>query len=456
MIKRLFPETKKSISHCLAWLASTAAASIAVASCSDVDPERLQAYLDGGVSPNSSPSGQLEQLPSSYYRITAKFKILETDELIEFDYVAACGGIVARYSYTTPSVWHTWYPRLMIEPASDGTAVGLRTPNMCEPDAWGYENYDGTIITAEDTIPDDFLPFAVWFPDVHNLGWGIGYAADVAYESRLSKLEFVDASIERSSEDAWRTWRKQSAEQYQQVGGVPGPWGWQGAGGGSSPEEVQRSKELNGDRYFISVNTCSGGIRLDLPAGVQSEIDQLVPSENAQFISQHLFEGDWESVYEAMFAMSGVFFGGDLKHHFYGDGTELGVRRITGGGRVQYRGSRGLFYNERFPVLLYQTLPEGSVHRSAVLFNHEDWLGFVFCGLDGPSFDGLSAFTQDPSIELDIGVVPASEIIPSDLSTGLLIWAGEELIDTGLQSNNLRPGFLLFRDKYFFARCCAL
>ncbi|MEM7491822.1 MAG: hypothetical protein AAF296_00470 [Pseudomonadota bacterium] len=166
----------------------------------------------------------VEEIPPFYYRVQASYTLKETGEQIDFDYVVACGGIATRWTYTSPSRMTSYHPKSMFHPTSNGEAIGVRSPDMCNPKAWGWEDRRaGKVYTREDTIPDDFLPVTICYPNVNRMGWGIGYESDVAYESPYAKIAFNGASITESNQEEWQAWRDRAEANYEQIGGLPGP-----------------------------------------------------------------------------------------------------------------------------------------------------------------------------------------------------------------------------------------
>lgn len=154
----------------------------------------------------------------------AEFIVKDTRERVVFDYVAACGGRVFSNPHTTPTAFIAEHPQMIYQAVGDGAAMGLRTINMCESDSW--QPVRGGPKRGKSRIPENLRPQAIWFDDVNDLGFGWGYISDDAYEGPRAKIEFVAASLERTDKAAWLAWREKAEAEYEQIGALPGPWGY--------------------------------------------------------------------------------------------------------------------------------------------------------------------------------------------------------------------------------------
>ena len=173
---------------------------------------------------SKGPSPLYAGAPSFFYRMKADFILKDTGEPISFDYVAGCGGVVQNYLHTTPSVIYQHSPTIMFQSVGDGHALGVVTISMCE--YWKWETLKHGPKAGQSRIPGNVRPLAIWIEDVNDLSFGWGYKTDDAYDSPLAKIEFVEASLEVTDEAAWKAWREQAEADYEQVGVLPGPWGY--------------------------------------------------------------------------------------------------------------------------------------------------------------------------------------------------------------------------------------
>lgn len=197
----------------------------------------------------------VERAPSYFYRLQADYTVIETGEEISFDFVAGCGGIITHYSYTTPSRVSSVHPTMMYKATSNGGAIGIDTPIVCDDRS------------LADVPKNTYQPYLIWFPDVGDLSFGWGYATESAYESPRAEVVFRGAKVTKATEAEWRANREQLATEYEQVGAIPGPWGFSFSRG--SAEERTRVQALGKGRGIA--DACQAFMRLPLD---QSLIDE--------------------------------------------------------------------------------------------------------------------------------------------------------------------------------------
>src|SRR5215470_1915221 len=124
-----------------------------------------------------------------FYRFRAGFRVKETGEHIDFDYVVACSHIrLIRWGDGELSDNSTFSPRLMVQATAGGQAVMVQTLKACSG-----------LTSDNDDVPHDVLPIAVWFDSVDDLSIGIGYMSEDAYENPLAKLQFLGARVDRAA-----------------------------------------------------------------------------------------------------------------------------------------------------------------------------------------------------------------------------------------------------------------
>lgn len=356
----------------------------------------------------------VETLPNGFFRVWATVRVRATGEIVNIDYVVGCGGSVTNWTYTTPSAMFGLLPHLMLVATQSGELIGARTPEVCNESDWRprqvsiehFENGErvGSDLVVVHPVPDDFLPLLMWFPNADDLGFAIGYLSDKAYESPYSKLDLIDSGIARSSLEDWQAWRKKAADTYEQVGAMPGPWGMQFPGQlGSSPDEVERIRVLNGGR-IPDVAGCYSLSLLDLPDVIRDDVLALLPENGRPWVPYGEIRKGWEDRGKAFFALltkpGARFNGGSFSDH-RAMVIEDGVRRSTGGGAFRHNSNGGHatgdYYHDRYPIAMFQ-IPEGDayepgarIHRA--LFDAR-WNGFGFCGKGAPSAADLTAYAE--------------------------------------------------------------
>ena len=333
------------------------------------------------------------ELELTYYRVFADYTVKDTGENIVFDYVVVCGG------YAIPEAWYTHSPKQMFMPTSTGEAVSVRSPSLFDPWYWGVNLRTGAPMKYPPQ-PDDFLPFTMWHPDVENLGFAFGYASDLAYESPFSRLVFNDAKIERSSHEAWKAWREKAEQSYVQIGGLPGPLGYNPPNSKETREAAEPARLLNNGVY-PAVAWCFSVPELDLPKGSRSRavVEEEISGKEGDYIHYVSEPGEYGvSKFARASGQDGdVFNGGRYIDHLGTNGflgvrrstgrvmvTDYGVTVSTGGGRVNHQSGIGNYYHDVYPVVpaeLFTSTDENGeyeyVRRNVLL--EENWNGFSLC-----------------------------------------------------------------------------
>ena len=199
---------------------------------------------------------------SYFYRLKASYELKPTGEPLEFDIVVACNVKVTNWRSGGQSIDTAREPRVMIKATPDGGAVMIRTLAICK---------NKTLALA----PEKIFPMTIVFDDVNDLSLGWGYSTEDAYESPLSKLTFIGASVSRSNADEWMAWREKAKAEYKHKGMLPGPWGYSYSG--SSDELQDAVRDAGGGRDIA--NTCLGYKRLKLPESIHQKILEHWPDE---------------------------------------------------------------------------------------------------------------------------------------------------------------------------------
>jgi len=197
-----------------------------------------------------------------FYRFRAGFRVKETGEQIDFDYVVVCHNIrLTRWADGTQTDFSPFGPHHMVQATRGGQAVLVQTLKACSG-----------LTSDNDDVPHDVLPTAAWFDSVDDLSVGIGYMGEDAYENPLAKLQFLGARVDRATRAEWEAWRQKAAADYVQRGELPGPWG---------PESDTRFDWPT--RSGRTAERCYGYKRVKLIAGVREKIRALWPSERPRF-----------------------------------------------------------------------------------------------------------------------------------------------------------------------------
>ena len=335
------------------------------------------------------------ELELTYYRIFADYSVKDTGENIFFDYVVVCGG------YAIPEAWYTHSPQLMFMPTSTGEAVSVLSPELCHPWYWGIDTRTGQQKDFNPR-PDDFVPFTMWHPDVENLGFAFGYASDLAYESPYSRLVFNDAKIERSNRETWEAWHQKAEQEYVQIGGLPGPWGYNPPNSRESRQAAEPARILNQGVYPAGA-WCFSVPEISVPEGSQTSavVEEEISGEEGDYIKY--VSGPSEYAGATKFGRATgqdgrIFNGGRYSDHL-NIIASLGVRRSTGeirtsksgryiisngGGRVNAQGGNGNYYHDVFPVVpaeLFKNTDENGeyeyIRRNILL--EDAWNGFSLC-----------------------------------------------------------------------------
>lgn len=117
-----------------------------------------------------------------FFRLLASYQ--HGDEIIDFDVVVGCSVRVTRWGDGDKSYDAFRDPVAFMKATKDGGAILQMIPGACSGET-----------TENGEVPGDFLPGAVWFDDADDLSLGVAYVTEDAYDSPLSKLKFLGASI---------------------------------------------------------------------------------------------------------------------------------------------------------------------------------------------------------------------------------------------------------------------
>ena len=120
-----------------------------------------------------------------YYRVRSSYIVRDTGEHIDFDYVAACAVVQARYRDGDRSVDTPFgvAPKTFIMRTSGGHAIQVVTPRACNHDA------------EDGDIPPDLIPLTIFYEDAAKLNFGWGYTSQDAYDNPRARISFEGASV---------------------------------------------------------------------------------------------------------------------------------------------------------------------------------------------------------------------------------------------------------------------
>ncbi|MEM5516842.1 hypothetical protein WNY37_07760 [Henriciella sp. AS95] len=293
--------------------------------------------------------GTFKRPPSFFYRMKADFILKKTGEPISFDYVVGCGGVVFGNAGTTDTVFYEHHPMTMFKPVGDGHVIGLVTIDMCED--WKWQPIKFGERKGESRIPDNLRPLAIWFEDINDLSFGWGYKTDDAYESPLAKIEFVKASVTKTDEAAWREWRDSAAKTFEQIGALPGPWGYSYS---HEAPEIQRRVASRGEGFGIASGDCLAESRIAVPDDViNSALDEVGAPSDRYYVS---LENQGDLVRDISQQLEQVYGQKPLSAYLNSDFWFYGTLRRAGGGHISPYDpsvrSNGLAYRDIFPLLV--------------------------------------------------------------------------------------------------------
>jgi|GEM_PF-3364201 len=411
----------------------------------------------GACSPASSGGGAPEsrvRQPSFFYRMQADFILKETGEPIQFDYVVACGGVVENYSYTSPTVFYTHHPIIMFEPVGDGQALGLVTIDMC--DDWKWQPLKFGPMAGQSRIPETLRPRVIWFDDINDLSKGWGYETDDAYTSPRAKIEFVKASVSSADKNDWNTWRKETANSYQEIGALPGPWGYNYSE--ESSEALARTYS-RGNGLGIAHWSCSAVLRVSVPPELVKDIFDQFPEYSGRYM---FLTGDHKPTpeqIERLYGRHGLMDGGRSFRDFYRAEKDSGGSLCRNGYchilpySIYPDDQKGLAFRDVYPSLPRSFVmgdvktPQDTYYQEIVIDDAHK--GFSACSSHGRAIDrlqnGLRLRGWDPKNNRD-------PLDPSGLDKRHVLIVGDDRVMNLPHSVMMTqgPGRILDREGYFF------
>lgn len=397
----------------------------------------------------------------SFFSIKADYKVIHTGEIVAFDYVGICAGSIKRWGDDKPRERRTNYPDLMIMPTQDGAALGIRTPAMCQSVRWGISGATDEPLPPEQYfIPEDYLPATLFYPNVNDLGFAFLYASDVAYDSPYSKLEFLGATIKRSTYQEWQDWRQRAAEAYEPIEGFPGPWGFNV--GGRDVQDLEARVRAHNNGAGIANSFCTGFTKLEIPMQYQDLLSRYRPEDAKRYwLADEPIDGEYLK-WALMKTSEPVFNHAKFTHHFgvLGGSGDIGIRTSSGkiyeppgygkafyfgGGRFNRGNPQGNFYHDVYPVMTNAgevSKDDGIVHRISQLYVSPEWRGFVFCN---PNM----RFSMKELEDYSLGLAPLNWTYPPSEQVdqpGIDFYVNEDFVQS-LPSGQYHPLHVVVEDK---------
>ncbi|MEM9014874.1 MAG: hypothetical protein AAGB02_07175 [Pseudomonadota bacterium] len=391
-----------------------------------------------------------------HYRLQASYTVRETGEPIEFDFVVSCGAQVTHWRYTGPSTRVSTHPLAMVQPTSDGGAILMRTyRSVCEN---GFTRpRDGA-----PRVPDDLLPFIIWFDDVKDLSFGWGYATEDAYYNTNSKLIFNGASITEASFDDWKAWRAKAEAEYSQIGQLPGPWGYSYTNGPREHSAFVKSLSATGEDI---TNSCNGYVRVPAPKDLIEQIWAASPEYN--FVSDDgrylVHKGAWKWI-RGIFKEAGpVFSGRVLNDHLSTHGGAYGAVNRNNSGYIRLSTTRNKVIADHYPFLPRSkstatpiTTPADAYPRRILV--GEAWKGMIACGGDffrpGPDYLVHKEFDRSRKITEQLVLIPEKSFDIDWKSKTFPLYINDQMVVENLRAGeyggNHPNYYIIDREGYIF------
>jgi hypothetical protein len=305
----------------------------------------------------------------TYYRFKASFIVKDTQEHIDFDYVAACATVATTYKDGDRSMDTLGLnPKSFIKATRAGHAIQVATPKACNSEV------------ADGDIPPDLFPFAVFYEDVADMRFGWGYASQDAYDNPKARMSFEGATITAATSADWKVWRAKAEAEFKQDGDIKSPWGYSGEDHGAAGV----AQTCGGFTRTPIIDSARGAVRHEWEK--QGKPEFWVDQKGGLF-------GDWNI----------------WRPKVEGEFVTAPIPRTRGGGmglvgiysRERYMMSRKEPYVSTVPNEIYPVLPFAMVAAPAQdleqavfprkLLVSTEWQGFVACGSPKSPFDRLLA-----------------------------------------------------------------
>jgi len=190
----------------------------------------------------------------------------ETGEPFTVEFVQACGGRLTRTRHSGNIAHAIITPQYYFKATPDKKSA-VRAYNMPECNVRGMNDHLA--------MGEHFIPKLLWFPDINDMSFAWGYLTPRAYESPLAKLKPVNITMEKVTREDWLAWRDKAEREYEQIGALPGPWGY-------DPEVGRDGREaevlaLNGGKRYA--HNCSVMAKAKLPDDKMQDLLAIWPED---------------------------------------------------------------------------------------------------------------------------------------------------------------------------------
>ena len=221
----------------------------------------------------------IRQAKSVFFRIQASYELVETGEIIDFDYVLACSKVhidpeEQKHSMTIGEGEERklWFPESMHKATSTGAAIHIFSFRVCNPNT-----------------SSSALPFTVFHPDINDLGYGWGYATKDAYERKNTDLRYISSSVSVTNKSAFRKWLKKSRKKQSSDKGDLAPFG-QYNDYAAKKWHLQES-DFSGSRT-VRYRQCKGYSYIKLPKASMHSLQEILPEKAGRFWNVRGHQGE--------------------------------------------------------------------------------------------------------------------------------------------------------------------
>ena len=249
---------------------------LALTSCGDFNPKITDKFSHDG--PKQLDKKEIRKAKSLFYKIEARYELIKTGEIIEFDYVMACSLV-----YLDPK---TPGNSMNMDPNNE---VPVRFPgSMFKSTSTGAALQISSFRICKDRKPTDAHPFTIFHPDVNDLGYGWGYATYHAYERANTDIRFISGKVTQTDKRAFKKWLKAAKKDYVQTGMIPGPfggYGWEAA------EKWGLEKPNIPYRSVAGSRSCRGYSYFKLSSEMGERARKSAPPNSTRFWNRYRLQG---------------------------------------------------------------------------------------------------------------------------------------------------------------------
>ena len=215
--------------------------------------------------------GKTEKVPPGYFvRQRVDYVMTDTSEPFTVEFVQACGGRLTRTRHAGSIAHAIITPQRYFKATPDKkSAVHVYNQLICRDDHLARFKKAG----------EHFIPKMLWYPDINNLSFAWGYLTPKAYESPLAKLKPVNVTLERVTREDWLAWRDKAEREYEQIGALPGPWGYDVEV--ASQDRKAEIRAQNGG--FDHASHCNARAKVKLPDDEIEALLEIWPEDGRRY-----------------------------------------------------------------------------------------------------------------------------------------------------------------------------